>query len=343
MGNTLYRHLLKSSYLITKKYKRLWWLGLFIAFLGSGGEYQTLVDYLRQLINQGPIITNINHGYLFLTNMTNSWGAIFSLALLAAILIIAILFFFWIVATCFGVLMKTVADLPTNLPPKLNFSAWETWDQVKNKSIKILGLYLVAKVLTYAILALIIVPFLYLIWQSGNFTLNVIVTFFSFLIFVPLSIIISFVTKYAAAYVVLRQQRFGEAWTNGWRLFFSNWLISLEMALVMLIINLLISLVFSVVALLIFSPGFFLGIVQLNAQPQLLGGLTIASTTIIIILSAFLAAIVSTFQTVAWTLLFLRLNEPFPALSKLIRLASHLPKLINRFKTPTPLRPTSSK
>lgn len=340
MANTLYRHLLKSSYLITKKYKKFWWLGLFIVFLGIGGEYQTLLDQLRRLTNQGEVINQLNSGYLFLANITDNWLTVLALALLGVILVAAVLFFYWLVVTCLSSLMRSVADLPSNLPDKNSFSIWAKWDEVKNKSKKVLGLYIVARILTYAVLAFIIIPILYLAWQSNNFTLSVLITFISFLVFVPLTMVVAFVTKYAAAYVVLRHQQFSEAWVNGWRLFFSNWLISLEMALVLLIINLLTSLAFGLVAILIFSPGFFLGVIQINAQPQLLNWLIIISIMIIVVLSAWLAAILATFQTVAWTLLFLRLNEPFPALSKLARLASALPSVIKKLSLPA-TRPQS--
>ena len=45
---SLYRDILKKSWQITKKYFYLWPLGLFVSFLGNGGEYQILINQIKR-------------------------------------------------------------------------------------------------------------------------------------------------------------------------------------------------------------------------------------------------------------------------------------------------------
>ena len=60
-----------------------------------------------------------------------------------------------------------------------------------------------------------------------------------FIIFIPISLFLSFIIKYAIAYSIIENKKFCNSIKQGWRLFVNNWLISVEMAIVLFFINLL--------------------------------------------------------------------------------------------------------
>ena len=59
----------------------------------------------------------------------------------------------------------------------------------------------------------------------------------SFIIFIPLAVMVSFITRYASCYVVLKNYRFRDSFKLGITLFTKNWLISLEMALALILVS----------------------------------------------------------------------------------------------------------
>ena len=50
--DSLYRQILKKAWQITKKFAYLWPLGIGVAFLGNGGEYQVLINQIGAVRNQ---------------------------------------------------------------------------------------------------------------------------------------------------------------------------------------------------------------------------------------------------------------------------------------------------
>jgi len=63
--NTLYRHILKNAWNIIMKFKYLWILGFFTAFLGNGGEYQILFKQIGLVANQTDSIVTWHDNLIF--------------------------------------------------------------------------------------------------------------------------------------------------------------------------------------------------------------------------------------------------------------------------------------
>ncbi|PJA92944.1 MAG: hypothetical protein CO133_01510 [Candidatus Komeilibacteria bacterium CG_4_9_14_3_um_filter_37_5] len=187
----------------------------------------------------------------------------------------------------------------------------------------VVGINVLSKALIFIVLTLFVTPLIstLLVNKSSG---GVILAFITLIVFVPISIIIGFVSKYAVAYLIIQKQKMWPAFVNGWRLFVANWLISIEMAFFVLIINLCLVFVVSLLALLIVSPLMLIGMASYSSSA--LGIIIGICLTIVIIIFIFAGAVFSTWQNTAWTMLFLRL-ETGKALPKIIRwLASKLLK-----------------
>lgn len=319
---SLYRQILKKAWQITKKLPYLWPLGLFAAFLGNGGEYQVLFRQITTTANQLEILQLWKENLQVLLPKFNITGPdvvfLFFTAVITAAILIALL---WLIIASSGGLIRAAALSSRN--EKSTYK--KLLAEGSKKFWPLLGLNIIAKVIVYGFLILILVPLMIATFGQHQDSLNLFIIAASFLIFIPLIIIISLVTKYSAADVVLNGQKMWPSFLNGWRLFSANWLISLEMAFILFIINLLVGFVYIIAAILIFSPFFFFGIMNTISAPGLFNVLIYTSIIILLIFSAFIGSLLATYQFSAWTLLFLRLTEGGKAYSKIVRWAANLP------------------
>ncbi|MFA6304519.1 MAG: hypothetical protein WCV73_01655 [Patescibacteria group bacterium] len=327
--DSLYRQILKKAWYITKKFAYLWPLGIMAAFLGNGGEYQTLFNEIGRVKNQPETIYDwANNLNALLPILDLSMENIISTSLYWVWALIIICLFVWLIVSALGGLIKGIAL--ANTDEKANFST--LLKMGAKKFAPLLGLNIVAKAIVYGILILILTPLMVATFVQGADMINWLIIMLSFLVFIPLTIIVSLVTKYASSYVMLNEERFYSAFLNGWRLFRANWLVSLEMALLLFAINLVIGLGFVLAALLIFSPFFFFGLAYTIDSPDLFPTLMYLSVTLVLILSLALGALLAVFQVSSWTLLYLRLTTGGKAYAKLVRWVAVLPE---KFKKKT--------
>jgi hypothetical protein len=153
----------------------------------------------------------------------------------------------------------------------------------------------------YVVLGLVALPLVALYIPHASPTWSVLLTLIAFIILIPINVIISFITKYAAIYVVTQGNKIFPAIVNAWRLFKKNWLISLELGILLLIINVAYTvLLVSVLAML--------------SLPFSRAGL-IAMTAVVVIAGSIFSA----FRYSAWTFLFRDIIED-RGVSKLVRL-----------------------
>ncbi|MBU1131523.1 hypothetical protein KJ840_05325 [Patescibacteria group bacterium] len=324
---SIYRQILKKAWQITKKLIYLWPLGFFVAFLGNGGEYQVLFKEFS-LVSKQPERVNI-----WKENFQILWpgwdlGGLKALFLFFIIIIALVLicFFVWLIVSSLGGLIKGAALGNNN-----EKSTFKKLLLTGSKNFwPLLGLNIIAKVIVYGFLIFVLGPLMLVTFKQGHGSLNLVVVGASFLIFVPLTIIVSLVTKYAAAFVMLDGQKMTECFKNAWRLFSANWLVSLEMAFILFVINIVIGLCYILASLLIFSPFLSLAVMNALNKPGLFDILMYSSVTVLLILSALIGAWLATFQISSWTLLYLRLTEGGKAYSKIVRWTAALPEKFKR-------------
>lgn len=191
----------------------------------------------------------------------------------------------------------------------------------------LLGLNIVNTLIGYFFVTLVIDPLIYFLANQASWPIYIIVAIFTFFILLPLVIIISFVTRYGAAYVVIKNQKFGEAFTNSWSLFKTHWVLTIENAVVITILTALFYLM--IISALVFTFTPFLILSYFMAFSPLVFWLTLTVGGLLSILiflggTAFFGA----FYNLIWAYTFLEITGKTRPYSKVHRLAhKHLPRL----------------
>lgn len=330
---SLYRPILKRAWDISRRHKSLWFFGLFATIISSGGEYEIISRSIYDPTNQGGFITIIieslkagfdsavSFGGNFWSNMFQSiikYPVASIIALLILIITIIIgLFFAWIAITSQIGIIRNIylinKNKKTTINEGINFAVKKFWPVV--------GADVVLKIILF-ILFLILGKEMILI-GNGNIALTAIY-YLSFILFVMAVLVISFIVKYQIFYILLDNNKFLQAIKSAYQLFIKNWLISLEMALLLFLvyiisgfISLLCSTILSAIPIVVI-PLYF------SFLPILVSySIAIACFILMIIIIFFLAAFVTTFQWACWTDLFMRINSGEEA-SKIQRTAQQL-------------------
>lgn len=327
---SIYTNIFKRAFSIVRKYKILWLLGIGAAFLGNGGEYQSLINQIGKVNSQSDTVAVWRDNLqAILPNLNLSWenlaGVFITLLIAVIILFVALIY----CVSAFGGLIKASSE--ENDKPSFVAAVRSGY----RKFWPLLGLIIIAKAITYGFLVLILTPLMLATFASGHLIINTFIILLIFLIFIPVTIIVSLATKYSAAFVMLENQPILTAFKNGWRLFSANWLLSLEMALILFVINVAAGLTLIVLASLFLSVPFFFGVFYTLSAPELFNSLMYAGVFMIIIVSVFLGSWLSVFQISSWTLLFKRLTSGGKSYSKLVRWLSMLPYKLKRKRAVT--------
>jgi len=322
-----YRTILKRSWQIARKYKFLWGLGFLAAFVGVSVDLAFFLDYTDKISNQ-PIIWQNFQSYLMASDWANFFYQFSNAPLLTKLFVstllvftVAFLFFLFIIA----ISAKAGLVNGINEIEEKNRGSFKTSFQIGTKFIwPVLQIIILAKIIIFLIITLFFTP-LMVIFIVKNSQIVYWVNIIAFLIFLPLLLIINFVINYAIAYIVLNGKKLGEAIKNGWRLFINNWLISLEMAFILLVFNLVVGIIFIIAVLFISSPLVIMIILALNTPWFYL--FFILVLFIIFLASIIITIFLNVYQTTAWILLFLKLNKT-KLYSKLERLTTITPPTV---------------
>ncbi len=320
----IYRKILKKSWEITKKYKWLWFFGLFASLLGTSGEVDALLQNQKLanapefLANIRDIFTNLD-GKALLNNFTNALassplGVSFAIALIVGLG----LFIIWIATVSQGGLIESIAAIYSKKEAKFKTAL----NKGKVKFWQLLGLNIITNFLLYFILIILSLPFAVIYLATTSQGALIILTILAFILLTPIAIILSFILKYAFAYVVVDDKPALKAFKDAWKLFINNWLVSIEMAVILFIVNIGVGLL-TILALLIVNLPFFAALIialSINNAALFNVGLSISIilTSLVIMV---MVSLLTTFQYSAWTILFMNIKEK-KIHPKLIRLLS---------------------
>lgn len=310
---TLYRDILKNSFNITFKNKILWMLGLFAAPLMAMAEYKIAANLFEGanggfLFGGWPQIiqTTIPQFRNMVKLLTANPATVCILLLILFGIILFVLFLIWIAVVAQSALIDGINQAnPKSAQPKIDASI--------NSGIKnffpVLGIHFFVKLgltLSFLLMSLPII-----VIMMGNKTILPEVLYFVFsLILMPIIIIIIFSSKYAINYIVIEKENFFNGIKKGGRLFFNNWLISIEMSLILFFISVLVGLFIMVAGSFVILPLALLVYILIQMKLIfLVKFILILGFLLLIISSLFFAAIFSTFQYSNWVLLFNRLNK----------------------------------
>lgn len=323
MKNTtqfLYRDILKKAFVVTLKHPFLWVFGFFTTFLGLGSIYEVV---FKNAANQsslfgkfGAKITSISVSGWFIGENLNEFTLGNILFLLGSLLVVVAVFLFvlWLSINSFGGLIHS-ANL---LDRKKKTTFQKGFLMGKEKFWKLLAVNVVGKILIF--LLLILTGGTLSFFLLKNSITDALLYFFSFLVFIAVSLLISFLIIYASAYIMLKSKGVLESIHDGWELFKKNWVVSIEAAAILFLINILAKIALTLIIVALSVPFMLLLLLgysmSLKFLPIILLALwIIAAVFAMIIIGSFFAS----FQIVAWTLLFDKISKG-GVLSKLYRI-----------------------
>lgn len=318
-----HRNILKQAWVITWKHKYLWFLGLFASLVAGGGswEYQVITQnlgrnpiegsylHLGNILAIGDILKNFCLGLANLFQQ-DFWMILntLSILLITAILLIS---FVWLAITSQAALVGSVKKILTAKKKLENLSVRDSLSEGCRHFWPVLGLNVFIKILIYFVVFIVGLPLLFMVISNALVLFAVYVIIF--VIFIPLAMSLSLLIKYAIAYKVITNKSFVASLEAGAKLFRDNWLVSLEMAIILFLFNFLFSGLVLIFLALFLLPLGLLGL-MLNLFWLVILILFLAIVVVIIFGSAL-----TTFQTAAWTGLFWQLKEE-GGLAKLERL-----------------------
>ncbi|MCG2695551.1 hypothetical protein L6248_01300 [Candidatus Parcubacteria bacterium] len=327
-----YRKILKESLKITWRNKYLWFFGLFATLLGGGGEYELIFRGLTGDMNQSFLqgASNIIRTGVFSKNTLTNIGALiandsahFIILLLVGLIIIALFCFlvFTAIVSQAAIVNNSAAIFNGRNKTKLGIKDGAI-SGIKN-FWPVFGLNALSKLAIFLAFFFVSLPVVLTVNQAAAATANL-VYFIAFLVLVPLSVIFSFVIKYAIAYVIISGSGFKESIKNGWELFVKNWLISVEMAFVLFAISLLAGLALGLAILTLAIPFALMAFIFYKFFAAVGFGIIVILGFIFILLAIILTgSILTSFQTSSWTSLFITLTGK-GGTSKIMRMAERV-------------------
>ena len=323
---SFYRKIYLRSWQIIKKSWYLLFFGIFVSALGLTGDFKALANLEINDIVSSTLVDWINIFRTFAVADITIDKLPTLLMLIGMFLFLAIILVMAIASQ--GALINATAanQKPTKTPDNpisdnLRVGVDHFWP--------LFGMNILNKLVSFVAAAGIVSPLIYLVSLNEDSALTTfLLSIIIFFIFIPLIIIVSFVTRYGASYIIIKKQRMTTAFFNAWNLFKVHWIVSLENALLMLVFTVIYAIIVISALAFVITPFLILG--YIIAQISTLGFwilLTAGSLAIIIILllaTAFFGA----YYTIVWTELFLELTSKRKTNSKVHRLARrHLPRL----------------
>jgi hypothetical protein len=328
---TLYRDILKKAWNITFKHRVFWFLGLFAAPLIGIGEYKIIAhsfgsfseDWL--LVKWYPIVNTDIFQMETLRYLGNQLIidpiSVFILFTVLAVMALVIFFVVWLAVVAQGSLIDAVdqAGAKRIASPKLSqFIATGI-----ERFWPMLGVQVFVKLIISLLLFILSLPILAIAIGSNAVSAGAFY-YVAIIIFIPLTVILAFISKYAINYIIIEKEHLADAIQKSYRLFLDNWLVSLEMSIILLTISILAGLALAVFGSFLILPiGLLIYFLASIGILPLVKVVVILTFLALIILGIFFAAILSTFQYSSWVLLFKKLHaSEGKVASKLTRLLS---------------------
>lgn len=311
-NNFKFRDILKRSYYIVIKNKFLWFFGFFAALFGVGGEFESLFNNYSNIGQKTDSILSVQNlyqtgvlwqAYENISNFFTSYPVqSFLFLLMVGVVFLVVI---WMAIISQIALFDSANKISKN--KKIGYS--EAY-HVGNKHFgSVLLVNILLRLSFFALFAVIAAPILSWFLVGGSALGGMVFVFLLFLIFIPISIIISFIVKYAIAYIVIKEEKVANSIKLGWELFKKNWIISIEMALFIFLIGTVVAIGMLIIIGLVSIPFILLGGFSLffGASTGTFTGLSIIGILAIIswfIIVGVIGGAFIAYQYTAWTLLF---------------------------------------
>ncbi len=307
-----YRSILKQAWNIAWKHKYLWLFGLFASIAAASGsfEYSLLANglqsnpiensyyHINSMVMVGNAIAAFCVGFinLFSYNILTIINTL-TVLIITATLIIS---FIWLSISSQGALVISVKKLLSQKKKEATINIKESLTKGHQNFWPVFGLNILVKALIGLALFIIGVPLLFLAVQGQSY-LAFIYTL-SFIILTPIAISLLLIVKYAIAYKIIDDETFVDSLKKAWTLFQNNWLVSVEMGIILFIVSFLVGFVILIIISIFIFPYIFF------AASYGFGALVAVLMFLALALILFIGSLLTTFQVSAWTSLFLELQ-----------------------------------
>ncbi len=317
----LYRDVLKRAWSIVMGSKFMLIFGLFAALAANGEQYDILHKNISSITNLQQILPILDTSQI--TNALGQFWDYVRLLLIqgsfldtenfdAVILFVAVIIGPIIVAE---IALIAATNRAVAKGEKPGFG--ESFRDTGKFFLPVLTLNIAAKAIVYGLLIIISYPIFMRFMNSGGSKSSIdALAVTAFIMLVPVQIILSFLTKFASAYVVIMRKSLGQAIAAAWQLFVKHWLVAVEMSFILIFFN--------VLAAILVLGGLAL---TLGVPPD---GEFSAIVFYVVILT--FGALIAAFQYAAWVTLFLKLKDN-QGVSKLARWADMLYKTLGAKKS----------
>jgi len=276
--------------------KALWFFGLFASILAIGEEYDLLVRnsaILDSIPNQLNNLKSLSDAGAvsglwqdILTSFRDFFPQTLGLLVTWVLILLAIV---WIIIVAQAALIEGVRQHERGEP----LSLLGGFDRGMANFWPILILNAVAKVFVYGVLYVVVIPLAILYVNNPSEGTALAITFWTFIVLVPIITIVAFVMKFASAYVILKRYPTRQAIAAGWTMFIRNWLVTVELAFIIMFINLTVTIV---------TTYTLFGLLNFPESSQL-------QYVMMFIGFGFVFSWLTVFSYGAWTNLFFRLEE----------------------------------
>lgn len=322
-----YREILKNAYQIVKNNKFLWFFGFFAAALGGFGEFESVFKDYGDITSTSDNIFNLQNLYeggffwIIFDNIKNffsdfPWQA-FIILLMTGVIFIVI---YWLAI----VSQIALFDSSNKLYKKKKSNYIDGYKTGSKYFLPVLLVNIGFKIVLYGIFIVMAAPLLSWFLVRDNVWGGILFVVLLFFIYIPISIIVSFIIKFTIAFIVIKGEKAWSAVKSAWKLFKNNWLVSIEMGLIILGLGILVGIVILLILGLAAVPFALIAIASLFFQSST--GLAVAVILGLLTWFVIIAIIGSgyvAFQYSSWTILFLDLVGE--------RAESKLKRLVDKF------------
>lgn len=240
----MYKDILKKAWHITWRHKYLWLFGIFATILSSAGAsaWDLFFTNTTRVLDQPEFLQNLQSLYssgtlgIIFENVSGNLSSFWTLSPELYILIILMLALVAIAIMSQGALIHASSqnddEAPSSIQENITVARQSFW--------RLTGLHVLFQLAIYGSLLIIGAPLLSLFLVQGSEITGVIFSFISYIILLPISIIIYFILLYASIYTVINKTSVWKSAVDAWHLFRQNWIVSLEFALILFVINIVI-------------------------------------------------------------------------------------------------------
>ena len=331
----LYRDILKRSAKITWDHKYLWFFGLFASLLAGTGRFNlsfsqspedwngnifgNVANFFNKAIVNGSFFSGLGSYY----RQDPVAASIFSVFFL--VVLVLFLFLLWMAIVSQAGLNADAAKIIKSGDKNEKATIGTGMSVGASKFWPVLGFNLVSLVLVLLFSAIAGLP---LVFMSARPAIDMMLMYvLLFILFIPLALMVSFLGKYAVCFSVIKGKKFVDSIIEAIRLFEKNWLISLEMALILFFVDFMAIFVVGLALLVLAVPYFFAAMaISMVFSGAIFWLAVIFGFCLAIIIVVIAGSMLTTFHMVAWTDIFLNLVDKKGSLAKIVRLAEGMKK-----------------